>query len=199
VVIILDVIMPGMDGWETLRKLKSDDELRHIPIVMSTIIGDEAMAYTLGAAHFLPKPVDRSRLLELVKLDSESGDPGLALIVEDDDASREASRRTLESAGWEVMEAENGEVGEQRLAERTPDLILLDLMMPVMDGFEFMHHLSENDKATNISIVVLTAKDLTEEEERQLQVHSDTVIHKGRRDHEKLLDAVDRTTGQVKS
>jgi signal transduction histidine kinase/AmiR/NasT family two-component response regulator len=105
VVIILDVIMPGMDGWETLRKLKSDDELRHIPIVMSTIIGDEAMAYTLGAAHFLPKPVDRARLLELVKLDSEAGDPGLALVIEDDDVSREASRRTLESAGWEVMEA----------------------------------------------------------------------------------------------
>ena len=192
-VIILDVIMPNMDGWETLRKLKADEDLCDIPIVMSTIVGDEAMAYTLGATHFLPKPVDRSRLLELVNADSQSAHPGIALIVEDDTASRTTSRRTLESAGWEVMEAENGEIGTRLLQERMPDLILLDLVMPVMDGFEFMQKLSEIDEAAEITIVVLTAKDLTEEEERQIMAHADTIVHKGRRDHENLLVAVDRT------
>jgi len=191
-VVILDVIMPGMDGWETLRALKSDPELLDIPVVMSTIVGNEAMAYSLGAAYYLPKPVDRGRLLEVVQTGTDGIEAGVALIVEDDAATRAVLRRALEAIGWDIMEAENGEIGMQCLRERSADLILLDLMMPVMDGFEFMHHLAEYEPASKTPVIVITAKDLTPEEKRQLHGQTDMVIRKGDHDREKLLSAVHR-------
>ena len=115
------------------------------------------------------------------------------LIVEDDRATRAVVRHTLEKVGWEVVEAENGKLGLERLHERMPDLVLLDLMMPVMDGFQFMEQLRRNDEARAVPVIVLTAKVLTPEEQEFLDSHTQTVIQKGPHDLEDLLTYVRRS------
>ncbi len=177
--ITLDVMMPGMDGWSVLKTLKSDNALKDIPVIMVSMVSmvhDSEMGFTLGAAEYLTKPVDRRRLLDLAR--RHTSRVGHVLVVEDDPATRELVRRTFEAEGWRVSEAENGKVGLKRLAENRPDIILLDLMMPVMDGFQFMERLPEVNDARNIPVFVLTAKILTEQEKRFLEKRSEFIAAK---------------------
>jgi CheY-like chemotaxis protein len=171
--------MPGMDGWAVLRELKRDEELAHIPVVLVTLIDEKGLGFTLGASEYLTKPVDRDLLRQLVRQHAVDGTPGRALVVEDDDATRKAVRRTLEDQGWTVDEAENGQVGLERAAARTPDLVILDLMMPVMDGFGFLNRLRAEDDHRGLPVVVLTAQELSAEEKRFLKGHADQVLSKG--------------------
>jgi signal transduction histidine kinase/DNA-binding response OmpR family regulator len=189
--ILLDVMMPGMDGWSVLRKLKADPELRRIPVVMVTVVDDAVrMGFSLGAAEYLTKPVDREHLLEVAR--ELTGEGAHALVVEDDAAARQVVVRALESAGWEVSEATNGREGLDRVGERMPDLVLLDLMMPVMHGFEFMERLRAEPSTADLPVVVLTAKELSAEEREFLQAHSDHVLRKGEPGAEDLLPLVRR-------
>jgi signal transduction histidine kinase/DNA-binding response OmpR family regulator len=190
--ITLDVMMPKMDGWEVLQALKADSELDSIPVIMVTMVGDEGMGYALGAAEYLTKPVDRQLLLQVVQSHS-SGGQRHALIVEDDEATRSLVRIALEDNGWEVTEAENGQLGLEHLRTRRPDLVLLDLMMPVMDGFEFMERLRANESSRSVPVVVLTAKDLKPEEKQLLEEHAQKIIRKGPHDREQLLEFVRRS------
>jgi len=190
--ITLDVMMPRMDGWEVLRAIKADSELESIPVIMVTIVGEEGMAYALGAAEYLSKPVDRRQLLRAVRSYSGGGHKHV-LIVEDDEAVRSLVRSALEDDGWEITEAENGQLGLECLARRLPDLILLDLMMPVMDGFEFLERLQTHETARQVPVVVLTARDLTPQEKRLLEAHAQKVIRKGPDDRKELLEVVRRT------
>jgi CheY-like chemotaxis protein len=167
-----------LDGWAVLRTLKADPELHHIPVIMVSIIGDRDLGYSLGAVESLTKPVDRKKLLEVVQKFTDKGG-GHVLIVEDDDDVRTLLRRTLEEVQWAVFEAENGAVALQCVHEQKPDLILLDLMMPVMDGFEFVQKLREEEENRSIPIIVVTAKDLTEEDRRQLAGGVEHIIAKG--------------------
>ncbi|MGK0263157.1 MAG: CheY-like chemotaxis protein [Planctomycetota bacterium] len=160
----LDVMMPGMDGWEVLRDLKADPALSGIPVVMITIAGERELGYSLGAVDYLTKPVDRKLLLKVVR---ELGGTH-ALIVEDDRATRELMAKSLKAVKMTVDVAENGAVALERVAKRAPDVILLDLMMPVMDGFEFVQRLRRDSKHSSIPIIVVTAKDLTAEDRGQL-------------------------------
>ena len=191
--ITLDVMMPGMDGWAVLRALKADPELQCIPVIMVSLAGEEGMGFALGAAEYLSKPVDRARLLRLLRDHAGSDEGRRALLVEDDEPSRTLVRRTLEEIGWEVVEAENGRQGLDLLDGPPPDVILLDLMMPVMDGFEFMERLREHETAGDVPVIVLTAKDLTPEEERFLEAHTRSVIRKGPHDRETLLSFIRRS------
>jgi signal transduction histidine kinase/DNA-binding response OmpR family regulator len=189
--ILLDVMMPGMDGWAVLRQLKSDPALETIPVAMVTVVDDERMAFSLGASDYLTKPVDRGRLVEMASA-LTSGVQGRALVVEDDDASRKVAVRALTSAGWEVTEAANGQEGLERVAEHCPDLILLDLMMPVMHGFEFMERLRANDATRDVPVVVLTAKELTVNEREFLAAHAQRVVQKSGKGASALLPVVRR-------
>jgi len=191
--ITLDVMMAGMDGWSILQQLKAAPELQNIPVIMvTTVDGDERLAATMGAAEYLTKPVDRKRLLSAVSaLTAERPDPH-ALVIEDDQAMRRVLRRNLEGGGWSVEEAENGLVGLERMAARVPDLVLLDLMMPIMDGFEFMERLRADDRFAGVPVVVLTAKDLSGEEKAFLYSRTQSVIQKGSKDREELLCLVGR-------
>ena len=177
--ITLDIMMPGMDGWAVLRKIKADPGLQHIPVVMVSMVGDRDLGYSLGAVESLTKPVDRKRLLSVVQQFSTAKGGGYVLVVDDDDDIRTLVRRTLKEVQWEVSEAENGAVALQRVQEQKPDLILLDLMMPVMDGFEFVQRLREDENNRWIPIIVVTAKDLTEEDRRQLAGGVEHIIDKG--------------------
>ncbi len=190
--ITLDVMMPGMDGWSVLSVLKSDQLTAKIPVVMVTMLQDRQLGYALGAADFLTKPVDAEKLREVLSRHAGSGKSGAAhempvLVVEDDPASREMLVRVLRKEGYLVTEAENGSVALERIAEKRPELILLDLMMPVMDGFEFLSIIAAEPQLAGIPVIVITAKDLTPADREVLNGSVAEVFEKGAMDREKLL------------
>jgi signal transduction histidine kinase/CheY-like chemotaxis protein len=185
--ITLDVMMPGMDGWAVLTALKADAALADIPVIMLTIVDDKNLGYALGAADYLTKPLDRDRLVAILKRYRGEDLSRLVLVVEDDAAAREILERTLEKEGWAVTAAENGRIALQRLAEQRPALILLDLMMPEMDGFQVVEALREREAWRSIPIVVVTAKDLTAEDHLRLNGYVEKILQKGAYSCEALL------------
>jgi len=185
--ITLDVMMPQFDGWAVLRTLKSDPDLRDIPVIMVSIVKDKAMGYTLGAAEYLSKPVDRDRLLKLAHRYSTPQRGDLVLVVEDDPNTRDLVRRTLEGQGLRVREACDGREGLDRMAEETPALIVLDLMMPIMDGFEFLQRVRQSDEWHEVPVVVLTAKDLSTEDRIALSAGAARILSKSGDENSELL------------
>jgi adenylate cyclase len=162
-IITLDVLMPGLDGWRVLHELKSDPILANIPVVMLTIVDEAKRGYTLGAWEYVTKPIDRSRLQQVLRRFRAITKQATALVVDDDKDTRDWLRGVLVDEGWTVSEAENGLAALDRLETATraaPDLILLDLMMPKMDGFEFLEEMRKNEKWKNIPVVVVTGADL---------------------------------------
>ncbi|MBI1916690.1 MAG: response regulator [Planctomycetes bacterium] len=196
--ITLDVMMPGLDGWGVLSALKNDPALADIPVVMLSIVDDRNLGYALGASEYLTKPLDRDRLVSVLKKYCGSTKPGLALVVEDDVPTRDLLRRMLEKDGWEVQEAGNGRVALECVEKRRPALILLDLMMPEMDGFEFVAEMRQHEDWRTIPVVVITAKDLTPEDRLflngslLLSGHVKRVLQKGKFSREELLNEVRR-------
>jgi signal transduction histidine kinase/CheY-like chemotaxis protein len=189
-VITLDVLMPGLDGWAVLAKLKADPELAPIPVIMATILDDRNRGFALGASEYLTKPVERERLVGVLQKYRCSDPPCQVLVVEDEAALRELIRRTLGKEGWVVAEAENGRVALERVAEKRPDFIILDLMMPEMDGFAFIEAMRQNEAWRSIPIVVMTAKDLTPDEHHRLNGYVQQVLHKGSIGRDELLREV---------
>jgi PAS domain S-box-containing protein len=188
-VITLDVIMPGMDGWAVLTALQADPELSSTPVVMVTIIDERNLGFSLGASEYLSKPIDRGRLVSVLQgylTDAQ----GAVLIVEDDEATRTLIRRTLVEEGWKVLEAENGRQALEVLEESTPGLILLDLMMPEMDGFEFLDAIRARPDVKGVPVVVITAKELTVEDRRRLNGGVEHVVEKRAHAVEDLLAEV---------
>ena len=194
--ILLDVLMPKMDGWAVLTKLKSDPSTAEIPVVMLTITSNQEMGYLLGAAEYLPKPVDRERLAAILQRYRPVDGARDVLVVEDDAPTRDVLRRSLRKQGWSVTEAENGSIGMQYLRQKTPALILLDLMMPVMDGFEFLSELRQNRRWDGVPVVVLTSKDLTSEERAALSGKVERILQKGAYSREALLAEVRKIVAQ---
>jgi len=177
-VITLDIMMAGMDGWSVLSQLKANPAVADIPVVVITIIDDRNLSFALGASDYLTKPIDREQLAAVLLRVRTRSDNKSVLIVEDDPGARRMMRRLFEKEGWSVSEAENGRVGLEAVAEHTPGLVLLDLMMPEMDGFEFIEHLRKSEEGTHIPVVVLTAKDLTERDRQRLRGSVENVLQK---------------------
>jgi CheY-like chemotaxis protein len=188
--ITLDVMMPGMDGWAALAALKADPALADIPVIMLTIVDDKNLGYALGAADYLTKPIDRDRLVAMLKKYRCEAPPCPVLVVEDDAQIREMLRRILAKEGWLVSEAEHGRVALERVAENRPELILLDLMMPEMDGFQFIEELRKQEAWRSIPIIVVTAKDLSEEDRLRLNGYVEKILQKGAYSREALLAEV---------
>lgn len=196
VAITLDVMMPGMDGWSVLRTLKADQATAGIPVIMITIVDDKSLGYTLGAAEYLSKPVDRKRLREAMKRLNTSVD-GDVLVVDDEPDVRELTRRTLESEGLSVREAGNGQEALEEVARKRPGLIILDLMMPVMDGFEFVLRLRQDPDNADLPVVVVTAKDLTADDHERLRGKVHQVMQKGGFRREDLVKEVRRSVARA--
>ena len=137
-IITLDVFMPGTDGWTVLAMLKADPDLSSIPVIMLTVEDNKNRGYVLGTSEYMVKPIERDRLMPVLNRYRPDYLPCSVLVVEDNVETRRMMRRMLEREGWTVTEAENGRVGLRHLVDSQPDIILLDLMMPEMDGFEFM-------------------------------------------------------------
>ncbi len=189
-VITLDVMMPDMDGWAVLSALKSNPDLATIPVVMVTIVNDQNLGYALGASEYLTKPIDRDKLVSVLKKYECERPQCTILVVEDDNPTREVMARMLAKEGWKVMEAENGRAALEQVTAEIPGLILLDLMMPEMDGFTFIGELRKTEAWRSIPIVVVTAKDLSQEDRLRLTNQVQQVLQKGAYDRESLLAEV---------
>jgi len=174
--ILLDVMMPQMDGWSVLSALKADPDLATIPVVMVTFVNEPGLGESLGAADTVLKPVEWDRLKGV--MERFRGDAGDILVVDDDPDARTRLRTVLERNGWTVSEAGNGREALDIVAHAPPQLILLDLTMPVMDGFAFLHELRQRPSCGDIPVVVLTARDLDADEWRRLD-GADRVLSKG--------------------
>jgi CheY-like chemotaxis protein len=190
--------MPGMDGWSVLAALKSDPAVADIPVIMLTIVDEKEIGFALGATDYLIKPINATRLLSIVRKSRQKAEEsgvtagGSVLVVEDEAMTREVLQRTLEKDGWDVTVAENGRVALEQMNEQRPDLILLDLMMPEVDGFQVVRCLRESPDWRTIPVVVITAMELTPEERQLLNGSVARVLQKAAYSREELLSEVHR-------
>jgi PAS domain S-box-containing protein len=189
--ITLDVMMPNMDGWSVLTVLKSEALCQNIPVIMLSIVDDKSMGYALGADDYLTKPVDKEQVIRVLNQFRTRGkDTGKILVVEDDLSTRELLCRTISKEGYLTTDAENGVKALEALQKEIPDLILLDLMMPVMDGFQFLAEMKKNSQWATIPVVVITAKELTQAEFKYLKETATNIIQKGGYTQEELLSEI---------
>jgi signal transduction histidine kinase/CheY-like chemotaxis protein len=182
-----DVMMPGMDGWSVLSALKADPETCDIPVIMVSINGNKDMGLALGAVDYLSKPIEWPRLLKLMQRFRLNNSIDSLLVVEDDPATSELVTRTLRDAGWKVTAAVNGREALEKLADIQPALILLDLMMPEMDGFQFLGELRKIKRFADTPVIVLTAMDLTDADRSILNGQVTMVLEKAATGREELL------------
>ena len=178
--ITLDVMMPQMDGWSVLTSLKADPALSHIPVIMLTMLHEQAIALSLGASGYITKPVDWNQLSAMLKRHSRHGADIRVLVVDDDPEMRRMTRRMLERMGLEIGEAADGQQALTWLESNpAPSIILLDLMMPVMDGFEFLDRIRNSEQWSALPVLVVTAKALDAKEIEYLHSSTQRVIEKG--------------------
>ncbi len=192
-VITLDVIMPEMDGWVVLARLKDDPDLAAIPVIMLTVRADQDFGFAMGVADYLQKPIDRERLLAVLKRYYRLQPAKTVLVVEDDPQMREMLCRMLDDKKWTVAQAENGLTALENITHCQPSLIVLDLRMPVMDGFEMVAELNKHDDWRKIPVVVVSGKELTPEDRQRLQGHVQKILQKGDFGREGLLREVRET------
>ena len=191
--ITLDVLMPGSNGWEVLESLKADPETAAIPVIMCTIVDDRGRGISLGAVEHLTKPIDRNSLIATLAKHMPAGSASHALVVDDSPAARDLIARTLRDLGHRVECAEHGREALERISAQTPDIIILDLMMPEMDGFEFLTQLRKQAAYSAIPVIVVTAKELTPEDRARLERDASRVIAKGPDGVEVLLEEIRRS------
>ncbi len=193
--VILDLLLPGIDGWEVLRQLKATRP--ELPVVLATIVDERERALGLGASAYLVKPLARQDLFNVLEqllgeVLGSSDEPVQVLVVEDDEASRSLLRRYLHEQRWAVREAHNGVQAMQRLSESAPQVVLLDLMMPEMDGFDVLDQLRSHEQWRKIPVIIVTAKTLTAEEREHLRQGAAHILHKGAFTQQTLLQEVRR-------
>lgn len=189
--ITLDIMMPEPDGWSILAALKNDAETTSIPVILVTVLDEKNLGLSLGAVDYLQKPVEGPQLLAALNKIHLSGNH--ILVVDDREQDAELLMTILEPHGYQVQYANSGEVALQAVDEEIPDIILLDLMMPNMSGFEVIRRIRAKDSiARDIPIIVVSAKSLTEAEQEYLQNNVEQVLVKGQFDKQTMLTEVSR-------
>ena len=187
-VITLDVILPDLDGWSVLQTLKAESRTADIPVIMLSVLQRRGLGMMLGATDFLPKPLDRDRLIHALHRAGAFRAPGPILIVEDDLDIRSLVADQLRAAGFEVRLAANGAEGLRLVREERPSVVVLDLMMPEMDGFQVVAALlAEEAPMKDVPILVMTAKDLTGDDIRRLNGRIEEIVQKGSMNVEALV------------
>lgn len=197
--IILDVMMPNMNGWQVLSLLKNDPKLQHIPVIMSSIEENLKIGNALGATDYLIKPVNFKQLATVLdkydlKLPQTSNGSNVhsVMLVDDDQILRTTVAKILSDKGWKVLQASNGQIALDYLQTENPNFILLDLEMPVMDGFEFLTQLRQHQKWRTIPVIVLTASHLTAEQHARLNQYVETIFQKENYNREDLLNYINQ-------
>jgi DNA-binding response OmpR family regulator len=192
--IILDVIMPERDGWSVLKELKEDAELCGTPVILATVVGDRDMGLAFGAVDHLIKPIDPKLLVERLNAIA-SHDGREVLVVDDDPGTRALFRRILVREGWAVREASDGERALEQLQAKRPTLVVLDLMMPNLDGFDTLRKLRTMDTLADLPVIIATSKDLSRGELDWLRANARDVVSKGEAGRAELVAAIRRHVG----
>jgi adenylate cyclase len=198
IAITLDVLMPDIDGWTVLAALRRNPRLSNIPVVMATITDPDRKGIAVGTAGYLTKPIDRDRLIALLRPFQARAQRPRVLLVEDDTMQRERIRLWLEAEHWSAREAENGLVALDMVAKELPDIILLDLMMPEMDGFQFIAALQAQPAWRDIPVVVITSRDLTAADRVQLNSGVEGILLKDTFDPAQLVEIVRRLIAKTR-
>lgn len=194
-VITLDIVLPDFDGWSVLKTLKSDEELRDIPVILISMLGDQELGQALGAVDYITKPFDYSVVIEKVKTLRAMNQRSEVLIVDDDPTNRSILRRTLVNAGLTVREASNGIEAIEQLRIEAPSVVLLDMMMPEMDGFEFMERLQREPHWQDIQVIIVSAADLSQSEVDWLNKRAMNILQKGTYSRRQLVESVKSVVG----
>jgi CheY-like chemotaxis protein len=193
----LDILMPNSNGFETLLSLKGDSDTANIPIIVVSIVDQQKMGFALGAADYLIKPVDKGRLLQTIRKYTQplTIAESLILIVDDDPLTLDLLETTLHSAGYETRTALSGKAALATLAHTPVKGILLDLVMPEMDGFEVLKHMKHEAALRDIPVIILTAKNLTEEEAELLKRQTQALLQKDGAWKEGLMATLEQVIG----
>ncbi|HXE72049.1 MAG TPA: response regulator [Candidatus Nitrosotenuis sp.] len=179
--VLLDLRLPGMDGWEVLRRLKAEPATRHLPVVVVSVLQDSGVGLALGAADYLVKPVERSALIQCLQrlVAGQAPEQVRVLAVDDDPAALALYASVLESEGMRVLLADGGQRGLHLAQCERPDVILLDLIMPDMDGFQVVSSLRSQEATRDIPVVVVTGHELTRQDKERLQGDIAGLLSKG--------------------
>ncbi|HVG24700.1 MAG TPA: response regulator [Thermoanaerobaculia bacterium] len=199
VAVTLDLVLPGMDGWEVLRRLKSDEATRALPVVIISMMDNRDLGVALGADDYFVKPVDRARLLERLHAITAKNGRKRLLVIDDDESVHAILGEDLSPLGYAIENASSGEAGLRAAAERAPDVIILDLMMPGMSGFEVAGSLKDNPHTANIPILVLTSKEFSHADRALLHPKVSSFVQKGTSAREQLVREIRRVTGQFET
>lgn len=197
--ILLDVLMPEKDGWSIIRELKENPKTEHIPVVICSIVSDKKRGFSLGAADYMIKPITESDLLRaLERLENQTKEQIKVLVIDDQADDILLIRRLLEAQfNYSIIEAKSGKEGLKLVEQVKPDLIILDLTMPEMDGFSVVEALKNNDSTRGIPIIIVSAKDLTPQEDQFLTGQVEALLRKGIYTEEELLEDVKQALAQL--
>ncbi len=199
--IILDILLPDFDGWEVMRRMQQDPGLRTVPVVVVSIVADARKGLELGALEVLEKPVQKALLLDVVRrtlpVPDTLGVRPRVLVVDDDPAAVEFVSTHLAGAGYEVLRAYGGRQAIDLALSELPDLVVLDLMMPEVTGFDVVAALRGAERAIDIPVVILTAKVLTEEDRAVLSIKVDQVLAKSEFNTQAFLADVGRAMSRA--
>ena len=186
--ITLDLMMPGLNGWDTLKELKKDPEVRDIPVVVVSILAGEGRGRLLGAVDLVTKPVEREDLLRVLWRNLVRRQGARVLVVDDEESFRDSLMAHLEEEGLDVQTAADGQEALEAVTSDVPDAIILDLVMPVMDGLTFLDRLRSNPYHSGLPVIVVTAKDLTSQEREELAEKASGVVEKGEGVEDRLTE-----------
>jgi len=191
--IILDLLLKQEDGWSFLTELKSNPETKDIPVIVATVLKDSDRGIALGAEDFVTKPIDRKWLLHKLHSIQNRGPLQKILTIDDDEASRYIIKSTLSDTKFQILEAENGEEGIQLALKEKPELIFLDLIMPGMSGMETLSRLKELPETSSIPVIILTSKEIEQEEIQKLKEHAREILSKRTYTKESVLQQIRET------
>ncbi|MFN2629120.1 MAG: response regulator [Gaiellaceae bacterium] len=194
--VILDVLLPGLNGWELLARLKSDPATAAIPVVIASMLDERGAAFALGAAEYLVKPVGRDELLHaLGGCVAPPGDGRVVVVIDDDPLDLDLIEAVLAPEGWSVLRATGGEDGVRLVRRERPAVVLLDLLMPDVDGFEVVERLRADPLVADVPIVVLTSKDMIPADQERLAGRISFLAQKGTFRNNEIVDLLDSLAG----
>lgn len=196
--ILLDVLMPRMDGWETLRRLKNNPATRPIPVIVLSVVENRAYGFSLGVSDYLVKPLASGALFDVLLRAGVLASRGHVLVVDDDPDVRSLLERELVAAGFRARGAAGGAEALAEIERDPPSVVLLDLMMPPPDGFEVLHQLRRDERWKTLPVIVVTAKELTRADYDRLNGSAQRIVRKGE-DPNRLVREVLQTVDQSRT
>mgnify|MGYP003879136683 CR=1 FL=1 len=195
--ITLDLMLPDVDGWQVLQELKADPQTADIPVIVCSILDDGHKGFTLGAADYLVKPISGEQLLRAL---ARANGPGRRILIVDDDPDYvRLLGAMLQDEGYEISMAYDGQESIERIRAECPDIVLLDLMMPGMDGFDVLEALKADETTRDVPVIVITAKDISADDAQRLNSHIASLLHKGLFTPEELLKDVTRALAKIRA